>query len=413
MAFGLYRSRHADRNMNVRARARVLGVVFKFIMPFLVLGAAIFGFMQMRNLKPEPETKTEAPRAVPVLTVAAQKRAVELSVYSQGEVRPRSEINLAAQINGKITYMSPDFLAGGQFKKGDVLARIDSSDYDLRVIQSQANVASAQTALARELSEADIAKQDWDDLGQGTATPLSLREPQVAEARAKLAAANAVLQEAKLGQSRTLIYAPFNGRVRENSVSEGAYIAAGQNLGRIYAIDIADIKLALTDTALAKLGLGIGFKAVRSKPGPSVVLSANIAGKPHTWHGIIARTDSGYDSQARILYAYAQVNAPYGAGADNGVPLASGLFVNAAITGRTTVPSVIVPRNALRENSKVFIANDDATLSIKTVTIVSSDREQVVIASGLNGDEQVIISPVRGAAEGMKIEITPRADDET
>ncbi|PHR91784.1 MAG: efflux transporter periplasmic adaptor subunit [Robiginitomaculum sp.] len=377
----------------------------RFALPLLVIFAGVFGFILMGVMKPDPDTKSEPPRAAPVLTAQAELRSVELAVQAQGEVRPRTEINLAAQIGGKIAYVSPNFLEGGQFRKGDTLLRIVSVDYDLRVTQTQANVAQAQTVLTRELSEADIARRDWDDLGEGEASPLSLREPQVAEARARLAAATAALDEAKLQQSRTVVRAPFHGRIREKTVSIGEYITPGQKLGRIYAVDIADVKLALTDADLAKLGLGIGFRATNAHPGPGVEFSATVAGVAHTWLGRIARTDSAYDPSTRILYAYAELNDPYGAGADNGTPMASGLFVSARIKGRTTEHSIIVPRNALRGTDKIYIANADNTLSIRTVKIASSDRYQVVVTSGLSGGETVIISPVRGVAEGMRIEV--------
>jgi RND family efflux transporter MFP subunit len=394
-------------------RSRVTRLL-KFFLPLLVLILAAFLFMQMGKLKPTPETKSEAPRAAPVVTAIARQQNVTLSVQTQGEVRPRTEINLAAQVGGKIASVSPSFLDGGQFKKGQVLIRIESADYDLRVTQAQANVAQAETVLTRELSEADIARQDWEDLGDGAASALTLRQPQVAEARARLAANMAALDEAKLQQKRTIIRAPFNGRVREKLVSAGEYITPGQQLGRIYAINIMDVKLPLTDLDLAKIGLGIGFNQSADTPGPEVILSATVAGEPQEWRGVITRTDSGYDSSTRVLFAYAEVADPYGEGANNGTPLASGLFVNARIVGRSVENSVVVPRNALRGTDTIYIANDDNTLSIRPVRVASSERDQVVIVNGLSPGEAVITSPVRSVAEGMRIEIaqTPNGKSE-
>lgn len=374
-------------------------------LPILVLAGGFGGFKVMGAMKPAPETKTEAPRAAPVLIAEAQARSVKLAVLAQGEVRPRTEINFAAQVGGKIEYVSPNFLEGGQFNKGDILLRIVSTDFDLRVTQAQANVAQAQTILTRELSEADIARRDWEDLGQGKASPLSLREPQVAEARAQIASAQAALEAAKLQQSRTILRAPFSGRIREKTVSIGEFISVGQKLGRIYATDIADVKIPLTDSDLAKLGLGIGFKSTAANPGPNVKYSAIIAGDAHTWTGRLTRTDSSYDPSTRILYAYTELQAPYGKGADHGTPMASGLFVDARIDGRDTEHSIVIPRNALRGTDKVFIVNADNTLTIRTVKVASSDRKQVVITSGLSAGENVITSPVRGAANGMQVAI--------
>lgn len=414
MAFG---QKNRDRNnpLPTKGRTTITGQIKRlvlFALPLLVLGGGIAGFATMGALKPKPETKTEAPRATPVITAKAEARTVELNVSSQGEVRPRTEINLASQIGGKIAFVSGAFLDGGQFNKGDVLLRIESADYDLRVTQAQANVAQAQTVLTRELSESEIARRDWEDLGQGKASPLSLREPQLAEARARLAASQAGLDEALLQQSRTTLRAPFTGRMREKTVSVAEYITPGQKLARIYAVDIADVKLPLTDADLAKLGLGIGFKSSPSNPGPDVTFTATVSGISHTWHGRLTRTDSGYDTQTRTLYGYAVLKDPYGKGADNGTPLASGMFVEAKIAGKTTINTIIVPRNALRGADKVYIANTDNTLSIRTVDVSSSNREFAVLASGLYGGENVIISPIRGVADGMPIEIaTPTTQD--
>ena len=396
-----------------RPKGNFIKRALKIILPIIVLIAAILGVMFMGKLKPKAETKSEAPSATPVVTAFAETRSVELSVTSQGEVKPRTEINLAAQVGGRIDWLAPGFLEGGRFKRGDILIRLESVEYDLRVTQSEANVAQAQTVLTREISESDIAKRDWEDLGEGKASALTLREPQMAEARARLAAAQAVLGEAKLQQSRTVLYAKFAGRVRERSVSLGDTITPGQKLGRIYGVGIAEVKLPFTDSDMARLGLGIGFIATKSTPGPEVILSAVVAGEPHNWQGRITRVSASYDPATRVLFGYAQVDDPYGKGADAGVPLASGLFVKAHIAGRSVENSIIVPRSALRGTDTVYIANDNKTLSMRTVKVASSSREMAVISAGLESGERVITSPIRGVAEGMKIELAEFNKDES
>lgn len=377
----------------------------KFLLPILVLALAVVGVVLMSSLKPKPEEKVEPPKAPPVVTARAQNRTVNLSVEAQGEVSPRTEINIASQVGGRISYLAPGFLNGGHFAKNDVLARIDPQEYDLRVIQAQANVAQAETALTREMSEVEIARQDWLDLGEGNASPLTLRAPQLAEAQARLAAMTAGLEEAKLQRSRTVIRAPFDGRVKQRQLSEGEYITPGQVLGRVFSIDIVEVKLALTDEDLGRLGIGVGFMHSEATPGPIARLQASVAGQMRQWEGRLVRTDSNYDSQTRVLFGYIEVIDPYGKNADNGVPLAAGLFVDAVMDGRGIEKSIVVPRAALRGTDTVYLANKDNTLSIKKVIVASSSRTEAILTGGLNGNEQVIISPVKGAAEGMKIAI--------
>ena len=380
--------------------------VIVFVLPVLVLMAAIVGFIAMGALKPTPEEKEDVVKAIPVLTASTLQEDVTLNVDVQGEVQPRTQINLVPQVGGLITYMSPKFIEGGQFNKGDLLVRIEPTEFELRVTQAKAEVAQAETQLSREKSESMVARQDWDELGRsGTPTPLSLREPQMAEARARLASANARLAEAELQLKRTSLYAPFTGRVTIRHIDQGEFVSMGTRLGEIYSTEVMDVRLPMTNDDLRRAGLTLGFEASKNNPGLAVTLSADVAGNYSEWAGKIVRTDSHFDARSRVLYAYAEVEDPFGKGADNGTPLAPGIFVNAAIAGQKLQNALVIPRSALRGDDKVYIANADETLSIKTVSVMSSNRDQAVLGGGIVSGDNVITSPIRGVADGMKIEV--------
>jgi hypothetical protein len=134
------------------------------------------------------------------------------------------------------------------------------------------------------------------------------------------------------------------------------------------------------------------------------MLSADVAGTPAKWMGRIVRTDSRFDQNTRVLYAYAEVRDPFGAGASDGTPLAPGIFVKAAIEGQKLDDIILIPRSALRGEDKVYVAQDD-TLSIKTVSVLSSDRQHAILKGGIEIGDQVVTSPIRGVAEGMKIQV--------
>lgn len=393
-------------------RPRYLGVkrFLAIILPIAVIVLGIVGIILMGALKPKPEEKADTVKALPVLTASAVTENVTLRVNAQGEAQARTRINLVPQVSGKISYMSPKFIEGGRFDKGDLLIRIEPAEYSLRVVQAKANVAQAQTALTREESESEIARRDWDELNTGQEpSPLTLRVPQMAEAAARLASAEAQLEEAQLQLRRTSIYAPFTGRVTSRAVNTGAFVTTGTPLGDIYATDVMDVRLPMTNQDLAEAGLKLGFMADAKNPGIPVKLSANVAGEYATWTGRIVRTDSGFDTKSRVLHAYAEVKDPFGEGADGGVPLAPGLFVNAEIEGNSLPGMVVVPRNALRGKDKIYVAQTDGTLTIKTVTVASSDRDKAIISEGLYAGTKVITSPIRGVAEGMPIEVVKRS----
>ena len=134
------------------------------------------------------------------------------------------------------------------------------------------------------------------------------------------------------------------------------------------------------------------------------MLSANIAGDYTEWPAEIIRTDSRFDGENRVLFVYAEVKDPFKAE----TPLAPGLFVEAKIDGQILTNMVVVPRAALRGEDKIYLANADKTLTIKTVNVVSTDREKAVLSAGISTNDLVIISPIRGVAEGMKIDVVDR-----
>lgn len=381
-------------------------------LPILVIALAVGSTVAMSALSPEPEETEDPIKALPVLTAMAKADSVQMSVRAQGEVQPRTEINLVGEVSGRITYMAPNFLEGAQFSRGDLLVRIDPTEYRLRVTQAEANVRQAETVLAREQSEAALARMDWEDLGSGgEATPLTLREPQMAEAAAQLESAKARLAEAKLQLSRTQVRAPFSGRVIERQVNAGEFVNQNGTLGRVYATDIMDVRLPMTQSDLRQAGLYLGFEADYAE-GLPVTLSANIAGRLQQWDGRITRTDARFDATSRVLHVYAEVRDPFARNNSDQPPLAPGLFVDATIDGPTIGDVVTVPRAALRGQDKVYVAQSDDTLLIRTVEVQSSERDQVVLSRGLSGGETVVISPIRGAADGMKIEIVNNEDGE-
>ena len=273
-----------------------------FALPLLVILGAIGASMLMSAFKDEPEEKEDVVTAIPVLAALAVREDVQLSVSVQGEVQPRTQINIAPQVGGLISYMSPQFIEGGKFAKGDLLVRIDPAEYKLRAVQARADIAQAETVLLREQSEGQIAITDWEEINPGkTPSLLTQRKPQMAEAAARLESAKARLGEAELQLARTSIYAPFDGRVISRLIDQGEFVGAGTRLGEVYAASVMDVRLPMTNEDLRRAGLTVGFQAGANTPGIPVSFSADVGGAPGRWEGHIVRTDSRFDSKTRVL----------------------------------------------------------------------------------------------------------------
>ncbi len=378
---------------------------------FVFLGFAALIVMMVMTA-PQPERANAEPRPVAVFAAPVENTNVTLTVTTQGEVRPLVNINLVPQVSGRIVYVNPNFIEGGFFEAGETLIQIDEADYRLAVTRAQAQVAQARQALVREQAEADLAAREWEELGEGEASSLTLREPQLAQARASLAAAEAQLQEARLGLERTRISAPFDGRVRTKSADVGQFVSPGTPLGEVFGTAAVQIRLPLTDDQLSMLNIPVAFQASASNPGPRASISAVLAGQHREWHAELVRTDSSIDTQTRVLYAIAQVNDPYGVAAvEGGSPLPVGLFVDAEIEGREVSGAYVLPRSALRGSDTVYVAEIGGTLGVRTVNVITSDPVRVVISGGVAADDMVVTSPIRAASNGMRIRTFDQAGE--
>lgn len=384
-----------------------------FLRKLLVIAVPILiivGFIVVTSIfisaNKKPNEKKRSFNTLAVIADYAKVEDVQLKVSTQGEARPQIEIDLVPQVGGKIVYVSPNFIEGGIFRKGETLLRIEDADFKVAVIRAEAGVAQAQQVLVREQAEGEIARKDYEELGRGEPSPLALRLPQQAQARASLQAAQAELESAKLNLSRTSVTAPFSGRVRTKASDLGQYVTPGRTLGRIFSANVVEVRLPLSDAQLAKLDLPLAFVAKDRESAPKVDLNALVAGKVRHWDGRIMRTDSTYDTATRALFAIAEVNDPYGQGtSEDGVPLAPGLFVDADINGKKFESVITIPRDGLRPQDEVYIVDNVGKAEIRKVSVLDASPERAVLTGGVEMGELVVLSPMERSRVEMTLKV--------
>lgn len=385
--------------------------IITFGAPVAVLAAGIGAFALLHAAKPEPEKKTEAPRPLTVYVEDVHRANVDLLVKTAGEVRPRTEVNMVAQVGGRIAEVSPEFIEGGVVTAGTPLIRIEDIDYRLALSQAQVRLAEAELGLEQARADADVARKQLRN--PSTASDLALKRPQIAEAQARLTAASADMEQAELNLARTAISLPFDGRISETSVDIGEFVTPGTRLGRAFSSHAVEIRLPLDDAQLASLGLPIGYVA-DAGTGLSVNLSTTVAGREHHWRGRLVRLDASVDPQTRMIFGSVLVDAPYTENvSQSGMPLAVGLFVNAEIVGRRVENAFVIPREALRAGDRVYVVNESGRLEIRDVEVTHSSETEAVIESGVTGGDQVIVSSVRNPIEGMSLEAARYTVDES
>lgn len=376
------------------------------ILPLLLLTAGVLGAWALINAR--QDVNIRPPEVLPPLIriVTTTPQTLKLEVSSQGTVMPRTETSLVTEVAGRVIEVSPSLVDGGFFGKGNMLLTIDPRDYELALASTRADVAQAKHRLAREFAEAQVARREWQELGDGHPSPLSSRALQVAEAKAALISAQAKKEQAEYNLERTKIHAPFEGRVRNKHVDIGQYVIPGNSLATIYSVDAVEIRLPIPDNDLAYINLPLNYQGESAEPylGPPVLLYTVFAGESHTWNGRIVRTEGEIDRKTRVVYAVAKVDKPYSRGKNlNRPPLAVGMFVEATISGKTITDVVVLPRAAMRGKDQVLVVDLENRLWFRDVDVLRIDNERVFIESGLDAGEQVNISILDAVTDGMKV----------
>ena len=389
-------------------------LVLRILLPVIVIAAGGYAAFTMIQNRPAPETQAVEIPPPSVRVIVVQPKNVRLKVRAEGTVAPRTETELVPEVSGRVMMISESLAAGGFFEDGEVLLKIDRREYELAVVRARAAIAQAELKLATEEEEAAVARKEWESLEQGEPPPLVVRAPQIAEAKAMLASAEAAFEQAEYDLERTVVKAPYAGRVREKRVDVGQFVSRGSSIARLYSVDFAEVRLPIPDNDLAYVNLPLAYRGQKERAaGPRVTLMANFAVKRHRWQGRIVRTEGEIDPRTRMVQAIARVDDPYGRARPGRPPLAVGMFVEAEIDGNTAANVFVLPRIVLRSADQVLVVDKENRLRFRTVGILRTESDQVIIRSGLEAGERVGISVVEAVVDGMKVHVLEETTAET
>ncbi len=289
---------------------------------FLVAGIILVGcaVIAVILVAQRPETARQAvpSRAPFVTTDSVMSGEGPIPIHGGGTVRPYAEVDVTAEISGRVVWVNPTFQSGGLVSSGEVLFRIDDADYLGRVDRARANVAAQEVELMRVTTESDIAKtqfEKWQNEGNtGQPSPLALWEPQIAAARAALSRDQAELVEAELHLSRVAIYSPFTAAVLSESITVGQFVAAGQSVGHLYSIDTVEVVVPLPDESAALIPGLWGLRPSTQNSLISTRVIAKYGDHQYSWAGYVDRAEAALKRQTSTIEVVIRVPNPFTAG---------------------------------------------------------------------------------------------------
>lgn len=345
------------RNLKVKT-------VFVSLIGMAILVASIVVTMQLIKNKPvHTGTPAKTPSLVVNSTIVSPSDN-QVIIESDAIVKAKVDSVISAQLSGTITYVSAKLEAGYIVEKGDILFKLDDSDYLANLASAKAAIATAEKNLEEEQALATQAKRDQVRAGIKSISDYAKRVPQIAEAKANLESSKAQYEKAKIDLARSEVKAPFTGLVMTREVDIGEYVSTGTAL-----VQLVDLKTFKVDIALNSTEVNL----IANSPSAKITLINNEGEKWQTYIDTFAPT---IDTQNRTLSVSANIQSPY---QNPQKPLRLESYVDVLIEGDIIKNSVWLENESIVNNQFVWMVDDQYQLQKIPVQIIYNQPKQSLI----------------------------------
>ena len=412
--------------MRLRAHARSFGTALAESTAFAqrrwtwrllvvaILAVGVGGFVALQVLKPKPAVRPPAAQLPLVRTAPVDIREGRLTVTGHGLVRPRTEVVLAPEVAGKVGYVSRNLVVGGAFRGGETLVRLDPEPFNAALAQARAERQSARASLA--LAE-QLLKRTDELIAQGFQTAQT-RDERVANrdlAQAALERAEAQLRGRSVDLARSVLRAPFAGRVLSEKVDIGETVQPGRELARLFADDVLEIAVPLTDRDVALLA--DPWRAGSAET--AAMVTVEHGGARYRWPAQLDRIDAALDSATRTLNVIVRVDKPRARGTPldsngkgNAPPLLAGMYAQVDIAGRDVGRYAVLPRPALRDGDVLWLLDESGRIRIVPVRFLQERADAVAVGGeALAAGARVVVSDLKVVTEGMAVRAIDEANE--
>jgi len=399
----------AENNNNTTRRMIPLRYV---LAPIAIILLAIFALIVFAALSPKPAKKPVIIKAPLIEVKNIVRKNVTFTITSQGSVLPRTQTNLVSEVSGQITWVNDKYHVGGFFSKGEVLLSINDSSYQVALLQAQSRLEAANAVLIEEQARKDQAEDEWRLTGKSLseAPILALRLPQLQKAQADVKAAKADVIDAEVKLARTNITAPYDAIMKEKHVDIGQYVSTGSTLAKTFAVDYAEVRLAIKQRDVEFLNL----PRINQRDGQlsKVDIYYQLAGTEYAWTAKLTRYEGEVDSRSRVHYIIAQVADPYSVlSTSQHQELRMGTFVKANIQGKELKNIVTIPRDALRGANKVYLIDRDNKLHIQELKVLRNDADYVYSHDSFASGLRLVTTQMEAPVEGMALRVLGEQQD--
>jgi RND family efflux transporter MFP subunit len=307
---------------------------------------------------------------------------------------------MVPEVGGRIIWLNKNFIPGSRLKKGEIVAKIDNRDYKLAFEQQMGQVQQAELNLTLEKGRGEIAKEEWNMLGDGSleenASILALRKPQMQEATQRTLSAKSGLKRARLNLKRTVIRAPFDAIVVDKNVDIGQLVGPATPVGTIMGSEELWVDVSVPVESLNVIRIP-GLNAKEGSPA-KIVQTAGSATIERT--GSVIRLHGRLNSKNRTATVLVSVKNPFDM--KNGLPLLAGAYVDVEIKGVQRQNLFKIPASALKDTDSVWLVKNNHLKKVR-VKIAWKEKLNVILSGGVQDGDEIVTSPISFPLDGMLV----------
>jgi RND family efflux transporter MFP subunit len=310
----------------------------------------------------EGQPKTHFLPKVSYIAVAAAEQ--QISVVAYGELKPKWDVILKAQVNGAINFIDPLFEPGSLVTAQKVLMHIEDSFYISEKVTAEVRLAEAKLQLVQAKKKTELADKDWKRSGiNKLPSELALFKPQLKIAEKALESAHQQLSVAINKSSHTRIKTPFKGIIIERMVGLGQQVDEGEPLLRLIDHQNLHLSVFLSEIQWQNLSAHWLNSQVQlfSSMGDFIAMATIVRGGHYL------------DKETRQYSLFLDLNS------EQNRTAVSGQFVQVRVPGKKLKNYLSLPESALtREGTVWLIDQQDRLRSYQPETIFYQNKHVLV-----------------------------------
>ena len=379
-------------------------------------------FLTACGKKPAETDASAKVAPLEVRTVMAEARGVERTLSVTGALLPDESVSCSAEVAGRVAAIRVDF--GSKVRKGDVIAEIDKTEYQIGFDRARAALAQALARIglspqeenatpestpmmrqakaqlddakfkydsaARLVKSGDIAAERFNEVEKAYAARVAAYEATRDDLRTQLATVQALKAEVRMATKRlndTVVRAPFDGAISARMASPGQYMKENTPIVTLVKPWPLRLRAEIPESATGATAVGTGLTfTTDSAPGVE-------------FHAVIRQLNPSLDAKARSLTAEARL-------VENDPRLRPGAFVQVRLVTNRDATITTVPKNALYSVaglSKVFVVRNGKVVEFRVPPGIERDG-WVEVPAEIHPGEPVVINKLDLLVDGAAVE---------